>query len=401
MDQDCYLAANKRKQELIEKLVGNDITPEQLRELCKTANEKDISIIVQWIYDLNEDRVHELAAVERMLQKLNDAKNLTRNGRFRNKIDAGFRDGKDCRVILAEGDSWFNYPVVLTDVIDWLGMEKNFAIYSIASGGDWFMNMLNEQQYIEELSLVYPDVFLVSGGGNDIVGARRVAAIVDPDKNGVAELHKNAWAKNLIENANPDFIPLRKKLYDRGLPFLSKEFFALLMLFHVQYYYLFKHILCKGSEDPGIKGKFYPMKVITQGYDYALPKGTAPKFSFRPRRWYVPLIRQLGHGIWLQTPLQMRGITNKEDQRAIVYCLIYFFNEMMIHTGKIFNEKKGLGDTVYHIDSRESVGEKGWSDELHPLPQKFRQTAATIAYCINQRKLPTYDHVYVVKTFFK
>ena len=59
-------------------------------------------------------------------------------------------------------------------------MENNFAVWSLASGGDWLLNMLSARQYVEELSVLHPDVFLISGGGNDLVGSSRLAAVVEP-----------------------------------------------------------------------------------------------------------------------------------------------------------------------------------------------------------------------------
>ena len=76
--------------------------------------------------------------------------------------------------------------------------------------------------------------------------------------------------------------------------------------------------------------------------------------------------------------------------------MIYLFNEMMIEMGTLFNEGEPSA-RVFHIDSRESVGEKGWADELHPRPLHFLKTGKTFVECIKQIKNPTYGSVYVVK----
>jgi hypothetical protein len=68
----------------------------------------------------------------------------------------------------------------------------------------------------------------------------------------------------------------------------------------------------------------------------------------------------------------------------------------MIELGQIFNEKHGK-QRVFHIDSRDSVGENGWADELHPLPAKFIKIGQTFIDCINHETGPTYKNVYVVK----
>lgn len=62
--------------------------------------------------------------------------------------------------------------------------------------------------------------------------------------------------------------------------------------------------------------------------------------------------------------------------------MIYLFNEMMIDIGRVFSEMLGE-NRVFHIDSRGSVGQNGWTDELHPLPAHFKKTAAAFIHCIN------------------
>ena len=54
---------------------------------------------------------------------------------FKRRYAVAFRDLKDKekKIILAEGDSWFNYPIILTDIIDRIRMEKNFALYQSGS----------------------------------------------------------------------------------------------------------------------------------------------------------------------------------------------------------------------------------------------------------------------------
>jgi hypothetical protein len=163
------------------------------------------------------------------------------------------------------------------------------------------------------------------------------------------------------------------------------------MFFHLQYYYLLKGILKGGGTS---KPKFDGIKIITQGYDYPLPSFDV-RFGLNPLEWYVPFVRKfLGHGSWLKGPLQIRGINNNGDQRDVLYSMIYLFNEMMIEIGSLFNK---TGTRVFHIDSRESVGEKGWADELHPRPAHFIKIGQTFINCIKQEREPTYQNVYVVK----
>ena len=40
---------------------------------------------------------------------------------------------------VAEGDSWFHYPIVLRDTLDWL--SDDYAIFDLAAAGDTLENM--------------------------------------------------------------------------------------------------------------------------------------------------------------------------------------------------------------------------------------------------------------------
>lgn len=385
------------KDELIKRLLANEISHAQLIRLQGDINELDLSHIIQRIYDLNRTQVNKIAALDRMLGKIDAIKNSHRNSRFLSKISSDFREkDKGRKVILAEGDSWFNYPVILTDVLDRINMEPDMIIYSLANGGDWLLNMLGARKYVEQLSVIHPDVFLISGGGNDLVGRSRLAAMVIPGA-GSLEQGKSEWAQTLIQKATDHpIVPFDEDRFKKGTAHLSKDFYALLMFFHLQYYFLINGILTAGTGDPA-NGKFPDMKIITQGYDYALPSHDK-KWGLNPLRWYRPFIRSLlGHGSWLKTPLQLRGITDPQTQADIIYAMIFLFNEMMIHTGDLFCQL--AGKRVFHIDSRGSVGPDGWADELHPLPENFCRTGQTFIDCINN--IPSgHGQVYVVNDFY-
>jgi hypothetical protein len=383
------------RKKLIDCLLANNIKIDELDTLRRGVTPDELSTIIQRIYDLNEKTILEISAVEGALRTFNQIKNSNRNSAFDLKIKRGFRNLQHTskKVILAEGDSWFNYPIILTDIIDRIRMERNFALYSLASGGDWFLNMLTGREYIEELSILHPDVFLISGGGNDLVGSRRLAAIVDPHGNG-QELAKNDWAKALKGNAKTEFTPIDEEIFDEGVKYLSRDFFALLMFFHLQYYTLIDGII----GPPLSSNKFSNVKIITQGYDYALPS-KAKGFGPNPFNWYIPFIRRfLGHSTWLRTPLLLRGIPEKVHA-SIIYAMIYLFNEMMIDIGDIFRQRGQ--HNVSHIDSRGFIPKNGWVDELHPKPRYAMKIGETFVRCINGEGEPTYPGVYVVKKIFE
>lgn len=386
---------DKLKERLIQRLLDNDhITSYELSLLSNRVNADDLSVIIQHIYDLNETDILALAAVTGETAVFDDAKNDRRNRLFTKKIKRGFGTGKDDKVILVEGDSWYNYPVILTDVIDALSMDNRHAVYSLAKGGGWLLSMLTARKYIEQLSVLHPDLFIISGGGNDIVGDWRLAAVLQqPDKG--QQLENCPWAQGLKENAKIIDNQFDSEAFDTGVQYLSKDFYALLMFFHLQYFMVMDGILNGGETKVS---KFPGIQIITQGYDYPIPS-ISKNFGFDPLHWYVPFIRLLlGHGTWLKIPMTIRKIPS-EIQRKIVYAAIFFFNEMVIDIGRCFNTDKEK--RVLHIDSRNSLGEHGWTDELHARPRHFIQTGKVMSFAIHDvgNQHSTYDHVYVVHKY--
>lgn len=387
------------KSNLIDKLLNNSIDIDALKRLREDITAAELSMIIQKIYDLNETYILKISAVNGMLEKLNVLKNARRNGRFFHKIKQGFRgtSQSEKKIILAEGDSWFNYPIILTDLIDVIGMDQDLAVYSIASGGDWLLNMLTARVYVEELSLLHPDYFLISGGGNDLVGSSRIAAMLDPTGQS-HEYSRNEWAQYLIGKVNAGGIQLNNADFNEGVKYISKDFFALLMFFHLQYYFLIHEILNAGNQINKTP-KFTDIKIITQGYDYPIPSYDWG-LGMNPLHWYVPLIRKFQqNGAWLKTPMQLRGINDPEIQRKIVYAMIFLFNEMMIDIGHIFTDEKKMPGRVFHIDARESVGHNGWTDELHPNAEHFIKIGKVFKQCIKDPSAATYHQVFVVKNF--
>ncbi len=376
---------------LVDRLLANEISIAELGLLRGSIDADDLSVIIQRIYDLNEDYILKLAMVEGRLARWNRQKNIRRNKAFTRQIRQGFRKTGDRtrQVVLAEGDSWFNYPKILHDVIDGIRTDKDLAVLSIASGGDWLLNMLSGRQYVEQLSILHPDWFLISAGGNDLVGARRLATMVKPEGDS-KEFEKNAWAQELWSNARKTAAWYDELRFRRGLKYLSKDFFALLMFFHLQYYYMINGIVCGGNKDP----KFPNTRIITQGYDFPVPS-YAKHFGWNIGLWYIPLIRMFfGHGCWLKTPLQIRGITDQNAQEDILYSMLFLFNEMMIDVGSIINYNSPM--KVFHIDSRGAVGRDGWADELHPKSTVFKKIADVFLECISEKRRPDYGNVFLV-----
>ena len=81
-------------------------------------------------------------------------------------------------MIAAEGDSWFQYPFVLEDVIDWV--FRDFAVFCQSEAGDTLDNMVRRAEYLDALERTGGRILLLSGGGNDLVAGGHIAEHLQP-----------------------------------------------------------------------------------------------------------------------------------------------------------------------------------------------------------------------------
>ena len=107
------------------------------------------------------------------LTSLNGLARWRRRRRYRRRIR-----GWDGPRIVSEGDSWFQYPLLLTDVIDHL-MEDH-AILSLGAAGDLLTDMLRQDELLGAVASERADVVLLSAGGNDLLGASGLTRVLEP-----------------------------------------------------------------------------------------------------------------------------------------------------------------------------------------------------------------------------
>ncbi len=123
--------------------------------------------------------------------------------------------------------------------------------------------------------------------------------------------------------------------------------------------------------------KYGNLIFITHGYDFAIP--SKDKRGFFVSRQHF-LNGQLGSGEWLYDALVRKGIMKQEDREAILYAMIYEFNEMLIQ----LTQYKAF-TRLYHIDCRGTAnGIDDWFDELHLKSHKFKEVADTFKQTISK-----------------
>jgi len=328
----------------------------------KGLNFLDVRDCIRRIYDLSEGQLKETSNANiGLLGKLNRRSNKKREKLFYRKVSRQKTD-VPYKFIYAEGDSWFQFPFFIADIIDWLKKKDDYILYNEASGGDWLTNIIYEGQYIPALSTYKPHFFLISGGGNDLVGNNRLAMMIQMNNN-------QPKYNDSSDLQDPFLTDYQVELIIKAQPHITKEFYAFIWMMKAQYTILFSKLYSSSSTQKDLVS-------ITQGYDYAIP-GNRINFSFRyPLQ---PMINYfLDNGQWLFRPMMIRGILDRDLQKALVMAFIYEFNQMFTSIAHDSRFEK-----VFHIDCR-GVAEKSgdWYDELHYKSHVFKKVAKAYEYII-------------------
>jgi lysophospholipase L1-like esterase len=224
--------------------------------------------------------------------------------------------------IVSEGDSWFQHPLVL-DIIDHL--YRVYNIYCVSAAGDTLRNYFsnekkNGEYYMDALDEKDPAFFLISGGGNDILGSQFSNYLVSDSQN------------NIPEGENP-----RRFLKDE----IFKEFESLMEIYKSAFTHLKTH-----------KPKIH---IIVHGYDYPVKLNNAKKG-------------------WLGKYMIEKNIGRPGDRIAIIHLIMDTFNQKLSELSKSF-------ENVTYIDVRKMVrfdekeGVDQWYDEIHPNNDGFQQIA--------------------------
>ena len=191
----------------------------------------------------------------------NWASRRRRAARYRRRVEGGYAGVR----IVSEGDSWFQYPFLLDDVIDHL--SEPYAVFSLGGAGDLLADMVAEDELTGAIERERPDVFLISGGGNDLLGDGRLKTLLKPFRPGrAADKYPNDQFKSALETVEA----LYRGLFER----LTRQF-------------------------PGLR-------ILCHGYDHAIP----------------------ANGPWLGKPMNAIGIEDPDLQAAIVTVLIDRVNAM-------------------------------------------------------------------------
>lgn len=176
--------------------------------------------------------------------------------------------------IVAEGDSWFQYPFLLHDAIDHLMDDSQLAVLCFSEAGDILSNMTAKGEFYPALQRETPSYFLISGGGNDMVDGQGLRALLPryaPDRKAKGYLASAGWGN------------FRNRIGQ-------------------QYSSLFKRVL---QQNPNIR-------IVCHGYDHPIP----------------------ADGPWLGRPMRDIDIVDPALQRDIAHLLVDDINAVLSAVAK-------------------------------------------------------------------
>lgn len=257
--------------------------------------------------------------------------------RFRRQLAFKTRlaTGSKLPVLVAEGDSWFQFPVLINEVVD--NLSDSYLVWCVSAAGDTAQNMVfgpegsGKREYLQALREQKDRVkaFLFSGAGNDIIGE---------DANGVPVISK--ILKNHIPGGSAAAHIDMARL-GATLAFLKKAY---------------DQVVDQVRNEPGLE----KLPIILHGYDYAIPGSKDD-----PRR---PQYAERDE--WLGGPMAAKGITDSTLQREIIRILIDSLYDML-------NRVRKDHKNVHVVDVRGTLTSIGdWNDEIHGTSAGFKRVSA-------------------------
>ena len=243
-------------------------------------------------------------------------------------------------VLVAEGDSWFNYP--LNDILRLLEDHHGYEVESVAHWGDRVEDMAYGMGQLEEFTRriekllrqnIIPKAILVSGGGNDVAGTE-FSMMVNHALSPISGLNQSVLQGVIDERVRIAYVTI--------LSAVTR--------------------LCEQRTG-------HRIPILVHGYDYAVPdgRGFAGGWGFLPGPWLEPGFREKGYE------------DKKEVRLDLVKQMIDRFNEML--QGMV---KSPSFSHVKYIDLRNTLSfgnnyKKDWANELHPTAAGFERVTNRFA----------------------
>ena len=288
----------------------------------------------------------DMPRLESALGVLNSRARRRRQRDFRRAMDKGDRRP----VLVTEGDSWFQFPLLLKDVVDHL--SEDYLVWSLGAAADTVKNMIDSDaaEYMEGLQQQADHVqaFLLSAAGNDVIGYRDGEPVL------LSLLH-NGTRSNQPEKL------VNQAALQRVTEGLRDSYLK---------------VVRNVRSDP----RFETLPILIHGYDYTFPYpyGRDP----RPRRLWT----LANPDKWLGTAFEQKGIMDPKLRRDIVKILIDALYEVLADVA--------AGDEHMHlIDVRGTLTQvRDWADEIHGTDAGFARVASKFNAVLQTLVTPSRQH---------
>ena len=234
-------------------------------------------------------------------------------------------------VLIAEGDSWFDYP--FHDVLSELEDSYGFDVESVSYRGDTVEDMAYSGGQLDDFSRrvervlrtgVEPRAILLSGGRNDVAGDE-FAVLLNHATSSIAGLNESIVTGVIDQRVRDAYVTILSAITE----------------------------ICKAHRG-------HPVPILIHGYDYPVPDGRGFLGGWGP----FP-------GPWLEPGFRRKGYLAMSKRKQLCVKLIDRFNDMLSGmAGKSpFGHVKFLN--LRNTLSTGSNYKTWWANELHPTKKGF------------------------------
>jgi hypothetical protein len=288
-----------------------------------------------------EERVTQTAAVTELAEETPDEEATTLDADLVRAAGGTVSRG----VIVAEGDSWFDYPWY--DILGFLEDDHFYDVRSVAHMGDTVEDMAysggqlaNFSRELEKLirQSQIPKAILLSGGGNDVAGLEFQTLLN----------HKSSPVPGLNQQVVSGIVDERVR-------------FA--------YVTIISAVTRVCEKWAGRK-----LPILVHGYDYPVPdgRGYLGGFSFLP-------------GPWLEPGFRVKDYRLLDDRRTLARELIMRFNGML----EKLPAESGYSHVRYvnllgTLSNKDADYKLWWDNELHPTTMGFKTVTNKIAAALRK-----------------
>ncbi len=296
----------------------------------------------EWVIDERQQRLarrsKNVTAAARAASAPKAARRLAGPAATAVRAATAQRAGPSRGVLIAEGDSWFDYP--FHDVLKELDDEFGWEVESVAHKGDTVEGMAYDGGQLDDLVRCIervvrrgqvPRAILLSGGGNDVAGD---------------------WFGMLLNHRSSPVGGLNPAVVDG----------VLALRVRVAYTTILAAVTAACERLLGA-----PLPILVHGYDHPVPDGR----GFLGGWGFLP-------GPWLAPGFLQKGYADLGERIALARELIERFNEML---GAVVAMPAFRHVTLVDLRGALSTDLAGdayrrwWANELHPTREGFVKVA--------------------------